>query len=135
MTKIFIIIVFVLLGISIFALLICRILYSWFEFNKGTDVRIRFKQFLSLYSVCPDKYEPEEDQLRYGRPFNHTFIGFSYFDYLRYQRWLKNTEKEEERKQKLNEKQKFLESVQRDLDEYRRQAAIEVEELKTKLGV
>ena len=136
MGKLFAIAVICALAIVIFCGILFCITEGWKDFNGKSNVRIRFDQFLSLYTICPNKYNTDEDRLIYtgGRSYERTPLSFSYMDYCRYKRWLKRMKKENFQKKQLNEKQQFLECAQRDLDEYRKQAAKEVEDMKTKLG-
>lgn len=121
--------------IAIFA----RIYNEWKIHSDNTQIRLDFDKFVNMHSISPGSYITKAYHTRYfkkeciGLDKNHIDICFSFGDYIRYRLWLKKSIREKTLHEHNKYKKEYYESVQRDIDAFRKKHQEEIEELKEKL--
>ena len=111
--------IFALMFASVLPILAAAFLFfiffdDWLSFCKDNP-RIRFKAFLTFYSIAPDKWNVYRNYVSYhgGSDF-----GFSIIDWLRYKHWRKHKEKWETKQQQNAEYLRTIELIKKDLESF-----------------
>ena len=120
------IVIGVILGIIIFILsLITGVDYvTWIQGKTKTAPTITFNNFKELYQITPDKWCFKLDRVSY----NHEPIEFkSYFDIIKYRRFKKQVEKNDEKSQQIENETLFIKNLQKDIDDYKKKNIFEME--------
>lgn len=119
------IVIGVILGIIIFILsLITGVDYvTWIQNKIKTAPTITFNNFKELYQIAPDKWRFKLDRVNY----KYEPIEFkSYFDLIKYRRFKKQVEKDDEKSQKIENETLFIKSLQKDIDDYKKKNILEM---------
>ena len=122
----------------------CIAIFAWmyneWKYHSGdTQIRLNFDKFVNMYSISPGSYITKNYHTRYfkkgciGRDEDHIDICFSFGDYIRYRLWLKKSIREKTLHEHDKYKKEYYESVQMDIDAFRKKHQEEIEELKEKL--
>lgn len=90
---------------------------------------MKFDQWHDIYLVRPDRWTlySSGPAVNIGWT-NETRISFSFVDYYRYQRWLKEERKRELERNNNKELQRILEQTQGDIEELKKRADEEMEQ-------
>lgn len=127
-----IIIVGFLVGMALYYFILWAFgIEEWRDHSKTADIRLDFDHFLQLYNVAPQKYKTEKNSTKYFYTFHSSRnrIGFSYLDYRKYKKWLKQKDLTDKQLTAMKKKKSYLESAQRDIDAYKEQCRAEIEEM------
>lgn len=119
------IVIGVILGIIIFIVsLITGVDYvTWIQGKTKTAPTITFNNFKELYQITPDKWYFKLDRVSY----NHEPIEFkSYFDIIKYRRFKKQVEKNDEKSQQIENETFFIKNLQKDIDDYKKKNILEM---------
>lgn len=119
------IVIGVILGIIIFIVsLITGVDCSvWIQYKIKTAPTITFNNFKELYQITPDKWCFKLDRVSY----KYEPIEFkSYFDLIKYRRFKKQVEKDDEKSQKIENETLFIKSLQKDIDDYKKKNILEM---------
>lgn len=119
------IVIGVILGIIIFIVsLITGVDCSvWIQDKIKTAPTITFNNFKELYQITPDKWCFKLDRVSY----NHEPIEFkSYFDIIKYRRFKKQVEKDDEKSQQIENETLFIKNLQKDIDDYKKKNILEM---------
>lgn len=92
-------------------------LEEWYDFNSGCKVKISFRELMNYIRIAPEKWGTGRYALAYWGSGRH--IGLTLFGYLQYVKWLKAKDRQREQKKINDELLAFLNSVQKDIDNYR----------------
>ena len=115
----------IILGIIIFIVsLITGVDYAvWIQNKIKTVPTITFNNFKELYQIAPDKWRFKLDRVNY----KYEPIEFkSYFDLIKYRRFKKQVEKDDEKSQKIENETLFIKSLQKDIDDYKKKNILEM---------
>ena len=115
----------IILGIIIFIVsLITGVDYAvWIQDKIKTAPTITFNNFKELYQITPDKWCFKLDRVSY----NHEPIEFkSYFDIIKYRRFKKQVEKNDEKSQQIENETLFIKNLQKDIDDYKKKNILEM---------
>ena len=115
----------IILGIIIFIVsLIIGVDYAtWIQDKIKTAPTITFNNFKELYQITPDKWRFKLDRVSY----NYEPIEFkSYFDLIKYRRFKKQVEKDDEKSQKIENETLFIKNLQKDIDDYKKKNILEM---------
>lgn len=124
-----IVILFILVGS-------CVVLFSrWLSRKSSWTTRMKFKQWLDLYYLCPKDWCLEDTPNRYvvGKTYGGSYwayVHFSFPDYLRYQFWKKSAKRRAENTKQDERLKDILELAQSDIARLKQQADQEMEEAK-----
>lgn len=107
----------------------------WLSHRSSWTARMKFKQWLDLYYLCPKDWCLEDTPNRYvvGKTYGSSYwayVHFSFPDYLRYQFWKKSTKRRENNAQRDKRLKDILELAQSDIARLKQQADREMEEAK-----
>lgn len=119
------IVIGVVLGFITFILsLITGVDYvTWIQGKTKTAPTITFNNFKELYQITPDKWYFKLDRVSY----NHEPIEFkSYFDIIKYRRFKKQVEKNDEKSQQIENETFFIKNLQKDIDDYKKKNILEM---------
>lgn len=119
------IVIGVVLGFITFILsLITGVDYvTWIQGKTKTAPTITFNNFKELYQIAPDKWRFKLDRVSY----KYEPIEFkSYFDIIKYRRFKKQVEKDDEKSQKIENETLFIKSLQKDIDDYKKKNILEM---------
>ena len=119
------IVIGVVLGFITFILsLITGVDYAtWIQGKTKTAPTITFNNFKELYQIAPDKWRFKLDRVSY----KYEPIEFkSYFDLIKYRRFKKQVEKDDEKSQKIENETLFIKSLQKDIDDYKKKNILEM---------
>lgn len=134
----------VVVYVGLFVIASCITIFAWM-YNEwkyhscNTQIRLNFDKFVNMYSISPGSYITNNYHTRYfkkeciGRDKDHIDICFSFSDYIRYRLWLKKSIREKTLHEHNKYKKEYYESVQMDIDAFRKKHQEEIEELKKKL--
>lgn len=93
---------------------------SW---KTGCCGKLKFKQFKRFYAIAPKKWELCDGCVRYLDKCGNTvdsYLYFSPFDSIKYYFWKSSIEKQEDSRANNKVFMKTLESIQKDIDDYRK---------------
>ena len=107
----------IILFLIVFLVFIIDFFMSWFDSSKDRP-RIKFDEFLDLYSKnkyrwylcehCVEYREPRDPNSRIFRDnYKSYFIGFGFFDYMRYRYWHENHKRIEEKEKMKKENEEI----------------------------
>ena len=119
------IVIGVVLGFITFILsLITGVDYAtWIQGKTKTAPTITFNNFKELYQIASDKWRFKLDRVSY----NYEPIEFkSYFDLIKYRRFKKQVEKDDEKSQKIENETLFIKNLQKDIDDYKKKNILEM---------
>ena len=119
------IVIGVILGIIIFIVsLITGVDCSvWIQDKIKTAPTITFNNFKEFYQIAPDKWRFKLDRVSY----KYEPIEFkSYFDIIKYRRFKKQVEKNDEKSQQIENETLFIKSLQKDIDDYKKKNILEM---------
>lgn len=107
----------------------------WLSRRSSWTARMKFKQWLDLYYLCPKDWCLEDTPNRYvvGKTYKSSYwayIHFSFPDYLRYQFWKKSAKRRTEDTKQDERLKDILELAQSDIARLKQQADREMEEAK-----
>lgn len=107
----------------------------WLSRRSSWTARMKFKQWLDLYYLCPKDWCLEDTPNRYviGKTYGSSYwayVHFSFPDYLRYQFWKKNAKRRTEDTKQDERLKDILELAQSDIARLKQQADREMEEAK-----
>ena len=115
----------IILGFITFILsLITGVDYAtWIQGKTKTAPTITFNNFKELYQIAPDKWHFKLDRVSY----KYEPIEFkSYFDLIKYRRFKKQVEKDDEKSQKIENETLFIKNLQKDIDDYKKKNILEM---------
>ena len=96
---------------------------TWIQGKTKTAPTITFNNFKELYQIAPDKWRFKLDRVSY----KYEPIEFkSYFDTIKYRRFKKQVEKDDEKSQKIENETLFIKSLQKDIDDYKKKNILEM---------
>lgn len=119
------IVIGIILGIIIFIVsLITGVDYAvWIQNKIKTAPTITFNNFKELYQIAPDKWRFKLNKVSY----KYEPIEFkSYFDIIKYRRFKKQVEKDDEKSQKIENETLFIKNLQKDIDDYKKKNILEM---------
>lgn len=124
-----IVILFILVGSCV------SLLARWLSHKQSWTSRMKFKQWVELYYLCPTDWCLEDTPNRYitGKirgSSGWVYVQFSFLDFLRYQFWKKSTKRRENNAQRDKRLKDILELAQSDIARLKQQADREMEEAK-----
>lgn len=124
-----IVILFILVGSCV------GLFSSWLSRRSSWTARMKFKQWLDLYYLCPKDWCLEDTPNRYvvGKTYRSSYwayVHFSFPDYLRYQFWKKSAKRRTENTKQDERLKDILELAQSDIVRLKQQADQEMEEAK-----
>ena len=107
----------------------------WLSRRSFWTARMKFKQWLDLYYLCPKDWCLEDTPNRYvvGKTYGSSYwayVHFSFPDYLRYQFWKKSAKRRTENTKQDERLKDILELAQSDIARLKQQADREMEEAK-----
>lgn len=93
---------------------------SW---KAGCCGKLKFKQFKQFYAIAPKKWELCDGYVSYldSRELTIGSFYFSPFDSVKYYFWKTSVESQEDAKENNKIFMKTLESIQKDIDDYRKE--------------
>ena len=114
---------------------------SWLSHKSDWTSRVKFKQWLDLYYLNPEKWRLEGTPNRYiyvkGGGYDWSgywaYVYFSFFDYLRYRLWKIGAERRENNSKRDKRLKDVLELAQSDIERLKVQADREMEEAKRRV--
>ena len=117
------------------------LLIKWLSHKSYWTSRIKFKQWLDLYYLSPEKWRLEDTPKRYiyvkGRGYDlggyWAYVHFSFFDYLCYHLWKRGAERRENNSKRDKRLKDVLELAQSDIERLKAQADREMEEAKRRV--
>lgn len=90
--------------------------------KDGCTAKLKFKQFLSLYSVAPEKWTLNMDTVRYRQDptetFEYTDYYFSVLDTIRYDIFVETMNRNNTNAQNRKDLEKAIQCWNRDIREY-----------------
>lgn len=96
---------------------------TWIQDKIKTAPTITFNNFKELYQIAPDKWRFKLNRINY----NYEPIEFkSYFDLIKYRRFKKQVEKDDEKSQKIENETLFIKNLQKDIDDYKKKNILEM---------
>lgn len=110
----------------------------WLSHKSSWTARMKFKQWLDLYYLCPKDWCLEDTPNRYitGKTYGNSYwayVHFSFPDYLRYQLWKKSAKRRENNAKRDKRLKDVLEVAQSDIERLKQQADREMEEAKNQI--
>ena len=117
------------------------LLIKWLSRKPFWTLRIKFKQWLDLYYLNPEKWRLEGTPNRYiyvkGGGYDWSgywaYVHFSFFDYLRYRLWKIGTKRRENNAKRDKRLKDVLKLAQSDIARLKAQADREMEEAKRRV--
>lgn len=94
------------------------IFYS--PWKTGCCGKLKFKQFKQFYAIAPQKWELSDGYVCYYNGSIGSYIYFSQIDSIKYYFWKKSISKKKENNENNKVFMKTLESIQKDIDDYRK---------------
>lgn len=125
-------VLFILIGLAVFVCCFFWLL-AWNDSRSSNYLKIKFKQFLAMYRINPDKwwlcdggnvtYEDDAENI-----YQHFY--FSPIDFLRYEFFYKKKKKSKKKNNNDKKWEKVIISWQKDINDYREKYT---EELQNKI--
>ena len=114
----------ILIAFTIFAPIGYAVWYYIFylSWKNGCCGKLKFKQFKQFYAIAPKKWELNDGYVSYldSRELTTGSFYFSPFDSVKYYFWKSSIEKQEDSRASNKVFMKTLESIQKDIDDYRK---------------
>lgn len=102
----------------------------WSSAIIKTSPRITFDAFKKIYAISPSKWELCYESVNYRSENEWIHIEFKhYIDVIRYSFFKKKIENNKNYLRKMQNEKKLIESLQKDIDSYRRENLSEIERL------
>ena len=128
---------FLIVFVAIMLLLyLCDKISDWKKFVRNEDIRVKWKTFLSMYRISPQKFSYQHDKMydqysltydiSYGRRYH---IGLSFPAFLVFSRWIPRQERLKRQEEKRETSEKILKEWQKDIDTYKNNAQKEINEM------
>lgn len=90
-----------------------------FYTKDGESVQIKFKHFLAVYAISPNKWSVNEYSLKYYSDYGKYAIYFNLVDTYRYMRFQKQFKHEKALRKQSDAEEKLLRSFQKDIESYK----------------
>lgn len=114
--------------IGLFAYLLAS--FIWLSTTIKTSPRITFNAFKKVYAISPTKWSLDFENISYHGDDEWIHIEFKhYIDVIRYNFFKKKIEKNKDYLTKIQNEEKLIKSLQKDIDSYRRENLSEIERL------
>lgn len=124
----------ILIGIGAFVaiglFMYCVFAFVWVDTVNKTSPRITFGAFKKVYLISPSKWELCYESVNYRGENEWIHIEFKhYIDVIKYGFFNKKIKNNKDYLTKIQNEKKLIESLQKDIDSYRRENLSEVERL------
>lgn len=117
---------FVVFGLFMY----CISAFVWVDTVNKTSPRITFGAFKKVYLISPSKWELCYESVNYRGENEWIHIEFEhYIDVIRYNFFKKKIENNKVYLTKMQNEKKLIESLQKDIDSYRKENLSEIERL------
>lgn len=94
--------------------------YDRYYYTKdGDSVQIKFKHFLTVYAISPNKWSVNQHSLKYYSDDGGYAIYFNLVDTYRYMRFQKQFKHENALRNQSDAEEKLLRSFQKDIESYK----------------
>lgn len=114
--------------IGLFAYLLAS--FVWSSTTIKTSPRITFDAFKKVYAISPTKWSLGFENVDYHGDDGWMHIEFKhYIDVIRYSFFKKKIENNKDYLEKMQNEKKLIESLQEDIDSYRKENLSEIERL------
>ena len=117
-------------------LYLCDNISNWKKFVRNEDIRVKWKTFLSMYRISPQKFYYEHDKVydQYILTYHiysgcHYNIGLSFPEFLIFKRYILRQEKLKRQEEKRETSEKVLKEWQKDINTYRDNAQKEINDM------
>ena len=118
------------IGVSLVTFLYFLLGWIWKSAIYKTAPQITFDAFKKLYALFPSKWDFCSEGIRYKGDNGWTYIEFKhYIDVIRYGLFKRKIEKNNDYLKRIQNEKKFIASIQKDIEFYRRENLSEVERL------
>lgn len=108
----------------------CISAFVWVDTVNKTSPRITFGAFKKVYLISPSKWELCYESVNYRGENEWIHIEFEhYIDVIRYNFFKKKIENNKVYLTKMQNEKKLIESLQKDIDSYRKENLSEIERL------
>lgn len=124
----------ILIGVGAFVVfglfMYCISAFVWSSTIIKTSPRITFDAFKKVYAISPTKWSLGFENVNYHGDDGWIHIEFKhYIDVIRYNFFSKKIKNNKDYLTKIQNEKKLIESLQKDIDSYRRENLSEVERL------
>lgn len=117
---------FVVFGLFIY----CISAFVWSSTTIKTSPRITFDAFKKVYAISPTKWSLDFENVDYHGDDRWIHIEFEhYIDVIRYNFFKKKIENNKDYLTKMQNEKKLIESLQKDINSYRKENLSEIERL------
>lgn len=125
----------ILIGIGVFVafvlLMYCLFAFLWMDSVNKTAPRITFDAFKKFYLISPSNWRLYfDDSVEYYADHGWINIEFKhYIDVIRHKLFKNKVKRDKEYLEKMQNERRFITSVQKDIDSYRRENLAELERI------
>lgn len=106
--------------------------FNWWDSKVVDGLRIKFKQFLTMYRIDPNRWTLDRDgSVLYEKYIGneiHQWFYFSPIGFLRYKLFYREKDKKKKKVKSDNRWEKVITSWQEDIDKYREKYAKELKD-------